>query len=889
MRILNFLKTNNDKQKSIRIKTEIGDKFLNVNLDQTYESLDILSLKIFQKDVYRLFDADYGIIVGRVLGEGVGIPNCKISVFIPIDEETTPTPTTLEDIKKIEAVGLYSYTSVYDKDSEGKVYNLLPKYSKNRNFNGFPDNQYGIGATPKTPVGTFPEKEEVLVNETLAYVYDKYLKYTTVTNESGDYILTVPSNRTYIVHMSCDITDIGRFSTTPALLKLDGYPDSFFKNNNLLINDDLPLENLPNIDIQNISINVKPLWSQNADNINVGINRLDFTLTKKIKPFITVVGNYFTPHNKSWWGERIIFRAFIGIKNLCFGPDVSKIPQPPSKFFSLIIGVRFYLEYWLFRPKTFDIFLGFNTSNVSVNNLPKNEFLFGVIIRNVLPFFSLSGVLKNKVCTLNGSKNDYESIGIINLGLTAQCDRKKALSVLEGLSNDLFIQSHVKGNLNIDVYSIKNTLTEQEADLANQGTIIGNYDNDIELLPNDKYITIKNKGNFINLIKCNRYKVVSDENGNLIEVPSDNKTGVFTKFRGYFYVTNDGNIDNPPFRWRTAKIALKIPQFVDYGDPNNSNSTFNKWVWRHFNFDYGKIYSVAQYSSVRNFEMQATNEALEEEQSLLNNQLIGSYNQTIGFDNQTNILFMGAIEDTIIINSNNEMGYGRNGNILNPNYINFYNHLTYLGEDVDNNVNIIADIIESEDGTYEAGNDFIPPPPPPDDYTNFNVIIRVGGTFSNTNSAEQNPPAITYYVISSPNFLNLNFIIGSIQVSIFEIDSTFVQSPNDYSLKITRNSDDVDITNFDNIEGNEWIPIELSNTSDPTIFSSTNDFIIESSNFTETLYYDIITDTGTITSEIPNTPYISELNTDIPCTLSFRKKNSAQIKSLPINIRLTET
>jgi hypothetical protein len=57
-------------------------------------------LKIFQKDLYRLFDADYGVIVGRVLGQGVGIPNCRVSVFISLDEETTSTPSTLEDIKK---------------------------------------------------------------------------------------------------------------------------------------------------------------------------------------------------------------------------------------------------------------------------------------------------------------------------------------------------------------------------------------------------------------------------------------------------------------------------------------------------------------------------------------------------------------------------------------------------------------------------------------------------------------------------------------------------------------------------------------------------------------------------------------------------------------------
>jgi hypothetical protein len=122
-------------------------------------------LKIFQKDIYRLFDSDYGVIVGRVLGTGVGIPNCRISVFVPIDENEEIIPTTLDDIKKIEALALYPYQTVYDKDSSGKVYNLLPKYSKNRNVNGFPDNEFGIGATPITPVGTFPEKEEILVKK----------------------------------------------------------------------------------------------------------------------------------------------------------------------------------------------------------------------------------------------------------------------------------------------------------------------------------------------------------------------------------------------------------------------------------------------------------------------------------------------------------------------------------------------------------------------------------------------------------------------------------------------------------------------------------------------------------------------------------------------------
>ena len=87
MNFLNFLKSTNNSHKSIRVNTDIGDKFINVNLNQTYESLDILSLKVFQKDLYRLFQSDYGIIVGRfVANGGVGVPNCKVSVFIPFDE-----------------------------------------------------------------------------------------------------------------------------------------------------------------------------------------------------------------------------------------------------------------------------------------------------------------------------------------------------------------------------------------------------------------------------------------------------------------------------------------------------------------------------------------------------------------------------------------------------------------------------------------------------------------------------------------------------------------------------------------------------------------------------------------------------------------------------------
>ena len=73
--------------KSYRIKTEIGvDKEVRINIEQDFDFLEILSLKLRQEDLYERFCADYGIIVGRVIANGgFGIPNATISVFVSLD------------------------------------------------------------------------------------------------------------------------------------------------------------------------------------------------------------------------------------------------------------------------------------------------------------------------------------------------------------------------------------------------------------------------------------------------------------------------------------------------------------------------------------------------------------------------------------------------------------------------------------------------------------------------------------------------------------------------------------------------------------------------------------------------------------------------------------
>ena len=75
--------------KSYRIRTQVGvDRQINVQLDQDFDQIEILSLKIRSEDVYTRMCADYGVVVGRVFSNGgYGIPNAKLSIFVPITDE----------------------------------------------------------------------------------------------------------------------------------------------------------------------------------------------------------------------------------------------------------------------------------------------------------------------------------------------------------------------------------------------------------------------------------------------------------------------------------------------------------------------------------------------------------------------------------------------------------------------------------------------------------------------------------------------------------------------------------------------------------------------------------------------------------------------------------
>ena len=76
--------------KSIRVRTTPNgdDKYIKVELKQDFDLLEILSLKLRQEDVYQNFCSNYGVVAGRVsVNNGFGLPNVKVSIFIPITPE----------------------------------------------------------------------------------------------------------------------------------------------------------------------------------------------------------------------------------------------------------------------------------------------------------------------------------------------------------------------------------------------------------------------------------------------------------------------------------------------------------------------------------------------------------------------------------------------------------------------------------------------------------------------------------------------------------------------------------------------------------------------------------------------------------------------------------
>lgn len=258
---------------SFRVRTDINtngakDKNVTFKLNQDFDLLEILSLSLTQQDVYTRMCADFGVVVGRVVANGgFGIPNAKVSIFIPLDDKD-------EENEVIKF--LYPFKQPFDNDEDGKRYNLL---SSEKTFDCHVN------------VGTFPTLNNVLNKQEVKYVYEKYYRYTVKTNESGDFMIYgVPVGDQTII-MDVDVSDIGCFSLLPEDFKIKGFPDSDFDGPRF--RDDRAIDSLPQVLNLQKSIDVRPFWGD-EEFCRAAITRVDFDLSQtgfKLEPRAVFMGS----------------------------------------------------------------------------------------------------------------------------------------------------------------------------------------------------------------------------------------------------------------------------------------------------------------------------------------------------------------------------------------------------------------------------------------------------------------------------------------------------------------------------------------------------------------------------------------------------------------------
>ena len=279
-----------ETNKVYRIRTKVGDdapNVIHVPLNQTYDMFEILSLKIGQKNTYKTYESDYGVVVGRVIANGgVGVPNAKISVFIEVSQNDT-----------IEEKLRYNFTSTTNVDFNGVKYNTLPDT---------------VDDVCHQDVGTFPNKRLVLDNQDIIETFDKYWKYTTTTNYAGDYMIFGIPTGSQTLHCDIDLSDCGVLSQRPRDMIYKGYnADMFDSPNKFRISKNL--NSLAQIITQDKGIFVYPYWgdASNGED-NFAITRCDISLEYRFEPTAVFIGSIVTDKGNNAIGKNCTARESAG-------------------------------------------------------------------------------------------------------------------------------------------------------------------------------------------------------------------------------------------------------------------------------------------------------------------------------------------------------------------------------------------------------------------------------------------------------------------------------------------------------------------------------------------------------------------------------------------------
>lgn len=277
-----------DTSNGVRIRTNVAsDKVLNVNLTRNIDFLEVLSLKLNTRHEYKLMTSKTGVIIGRVLANGgFGIPNAKVSIFVPVTDEDYQD-TTLRSI--------YPYKTPTSKNADGIRYNLLPDSSS--------DACYQV-------IGNFPNKRLVLDDGLILEAYEKYYKLTTVTNASGDYMLYGVPTGSQKLHVDIDLSDIGVLSQRPIDLIYKGANINQFESPKLF-KKDTNLDGLTQVYSQNEAVDVYPFWGDENSGV-IAVTRCDINIDYKFEPTCVFMGATFTDSGKNSFSHRCKPSADLG-------------------------------------------------------------------------------------------------------------------------------------------------------------------------------------------------------------------------------------------------------------------------------------------------------------------------------------------------------------------------------------------------------------------------------------------------------------------------------------------------------------------------------------------------------------------------------------------------
>ena len=278
-----------ETNKSFRIKYDQNNPIdhLNVKIDQDFDFMEVLSMKITQEDVYRTYTSNYGVVVGRVLAnDGFGIPNAKISIFFP-NNSIDPT---------LDSTIIFPFKTTADKDSNNIRYNLLPSQKINACYQN---------------VGTMPSKRDLLDNDSKIEVFENFYNFTTTTNESGDYMFFGVPIGTQNIHVDIDLSDIGVLSQTPRDMMYKGYGVKQFDSPNKF-KTSTNLDSLPQIISQDTTIFVYPFWGDETQG-EIAISKKTINIQYKFEPTCVFMGSIFTDSVKGGIGKTCMPSKHSGV------------------------------------------------------------------------------------------------------------------------------------------------------------------------------------------------------------------------------------------------------------------------------------------------------------------------------------------------------------------------------------------------------------------------------------------------------------------------------------------------------------------------------------------------------------------------------------------------